>query len=455
MIRMHLSAAAHALHARHDGADVEFTGVSTDTRTLTPGALFTALVGPHFDGHDFIEQAVARGAAAALVSRATRGKLPSLTVPDTRLALGRLAHTWRRRFDFPLVAITGSNGKTTVKEMTAAILGRAGAVLVTQGNLNNDIGVPLTLFRLDAAQRYAVIEMGANHLGEISYLTGLARPTVALITNAGPAHLEGFGSLDGVARGKGEIYAGLDEHGVGVVNHDDAYASLWRKLIGARRCVSFGLTPGADVTATWRATDTGSDVQLRTPRGSVDIALPLPGRHNVMNALAAAAASLAAGATLEHVQQGLESMHGVAGRLQIKTGYRGARVIDDTYNANPASLAAAVQVLSGYAPHAWLVLGDMGELGADGAALHEQAGAQARAAHIERLFSVGILSAHAARAFGPAARHFATQDELSAALRAALDAAAPEKITLLIKGSRAARMERVVAALTDHAVEEH
>ncbi|MEO7557796.1 MAG: UDP-N-acetylmuramoyl-tripeptide--D-alanyl-D-alanine ligase [Gammaproteobacteria bacterium] len=447
MIRMQLSQAAKAINASHRGADVEFCGVSTDTRSLQTDNLFVALAGPHFDAHDFLAQAQAKGAAAAMVNKPSNTALPTLTVADTRSGLAHLASNWRGQFSLPLVAITGSNGKTTVKEMIAAILHQVGPTLVTQGNLNNDIGLPLTLLRLDASHRFAVIEMGANHPGEIACLTDIARPSVALITNAGPAHLEGFGSLEGVAHAKGEIFAGLNAQGTAVLNADDTFSALWRGLIGARRCLSFGLEHSADVSAHWKIQDGGNQLQVRTPAGDIDIHLALPGRHNVMNALAASAAALAAGAGLNEIKRGLEAMQPVKGRLQIKPGLCGARLIDDTYNANPGSLTAALEVLAQEPAQQWLVLGDMAELGSTGGAQHEAVGRQARSLGIDRLFTVGELSRLAAAGFGSAARHFTGQEELIAALRDELAAAQPQQVSVLIKGSRSAGMERVVAGL--------
>ncbi|HLA75006.1 MAG TPA: UDP-N-acetylmuramoyl-tripeptide--D-alanyl-D-alanine ligase [Gammaproteobacteria bacterium] len=447
MIAMRLSETARLLNTSYQGADVEFHGVSTDTRKLQANNLFIALHGPHFDAHDFIAQAQAQGAAAALLSKPVAASLPSLCVDDTRLALGQLASAWRQRFTLPVVAVTGSNGKTTVKEMIAAIFNQSGPVLVTQGNLNNDIGLPLTLLGLQAEHRFAVIEMGANHAGEIAYLTKITRPNVAVITNVGPAHLEGFGSLEGVAHAKGEIFQGLAEHGTAIINSDDRFATTWDKAIGNRHCLHFGLETQADVSARWTPNATGSALHLHTPQGKIDVALHLIGKHNVMNALAASAAALAAGATLTQIKSGLEAMQPVTGRLQSKAGLHGTRIIDDTYNANPASVQAALQVLANYPSPRWLVLGDMGELGPDSAVLHEQVGTQARAAQVERVFAVGKLSQGAVDTFGGGAQHFGSQDQLITALQTALgeiDTASP---TILVKGSRAAHMEHIVAAL--------
>jgi UDP-N-acetylmuramoyl-tripeptide--D-alanyl-D-alanine ligase len=453
MIGMQLSEAARLLNAQHHGADVVFSGISTDTRTLKAQNLFVALQGTQFDGHHFLRQAGKQGAAAVLVSQLSDVSLPALEVVDTRRALGRLASVWRRRFSLPLIAVTGSNGKTTVKEMVAAILKRCGTVLVTQGNLNNDIGLPLTLLQLDVQHRYAVIEMGANHSGEIANLTDIAAPTVGLITNAGPAHLEGFGTLEGVARAKGELFAGLSEQGIAVLNHDDPHAPLWRELIGKRRSLSFGLQHPADVSAEWEPDAHGSFIRMSTPQGRIETKLPLPGGHNVLNALAASAAALAAGAKLTDIQSGLETMQSVAGRLQIKPGIHDSTVIDDTYNANPASLAAAIEVLAKYPTAKWLVLGDMAELGTDAALLHEQAGRQARALSIDRLFACGDLSRGAVQHFSATGQHFATQQELINALQSTLKNT--HGVTLLVKGSRSAQMEHVVTALTQQPAGNH
>ncbi|QKT04963.1 UDP-N-acetylmuramoyl-tripeptide--D-alanyl-D-alanine ligase [Ectothiorhodospiraceae bacterium 2226] len=439
-----LERAAHVLGAELRGRPEQvFSDVSTDGRRLSAGALFVALRGPRFDAHDYLEQAAAAGAVAAVVERAQDTALAQLVVPDTLKALQTLAQAWREQFSLPLVAITGSNGKTTVKEMTATILARRGAVLYTEGNLNNDIGVPLTLLRLRRTHRYAVIELGANHPGEIARLTRLALPDAALITNAGPAHLEGFGSIEGVAQAKAEIYEGLPARGTAIVNHDDRYSGLWRRLNAGRRMLTFGLNEGADVTASWRAVDEGSRVNLRTPAGHVELTLPLAGRHNVMNMLAATCAALAVGATLDDVRHGLEGLQGVRGRLQQRRGHRGARLIDDTYNANPASLQAALEVLAQRPGRRFLALGDMGELGPEAEALHVQAAQAARNQGVERLYAVGRHTEAAARAFGTGGRHFASVEALAEALRAAL---APE-VTVLVKGSRSMAMERVVEAL--------
>jgi UDP-N-acetylmuramoyl-tripeptide--D-alanyl-D-alanine ligase len=437
---MTLGILADVLGAPLVGRDATFTGVGTDTRTLKAGDLFVALVGPRFDGHHFLAEAIAAGAAGALLARPMDTGLPYVQVADTRRALGALAGFWRKQFDIPLVAVTGSNGKTTVKEMIAAILAHRGAVCATRANLNNDIGMPLTLLRLTAQDRFAVIEMGMNHKGEIDYLTRLAHPTVAVITNAGMAHLEALGTVEAVAHAKGEIFAGLAENGVAVINDDDPYCGLWKALAAPRRVVLFGLERRAEVTAEYALGTGGTDMRIRTPSGDVAVKLPLLGRHNVMNALAATACALAAGATLEDVRRGLAAVQPSPGRLQMRDGVSGARVIDDTYNANPASLSASLEVLKDFRGERVLVLGDMGELGGEAPVLHERMGRVAKELGIQRLFAVGALAARAAEAFGRGARSF---DSVQALIEAMLDCMHGD-MTVLVKGSRAARMEQVV-----------
>ena len=419
-----------------------FSGVTTDSRSLRAGELFVALEGPRFDGHDYLDAAAAAGAAAALVRRA-HPALPCIEVADPLAALAQLAAAWRARFDIPLVAVTGSSGKTTVKELLAAALAGLGPVLATRGNRNNHIGVPLTLLELRDAHRAAVIEMGMNHAGEIAHLADLARPTVGVIGNAGAAHLEGLGSVAAVARAKGELIEHLPPNAVAVLNADDANLPLWRDLAGARRVVSFGLDRPADVSADYALAADGSAIELHTPAGDVSTRLPLLGRHNVMNALAACAAALAVGGRLADIATGLASVRPVPGRLYALPGKGGARLIDDSYNANPLSVHAAIAVLSGLPGERALVLGDMGELGAEGARLHAQCGAAARAAGIEHLITLGPLSAHAAAAFGAGA-------VACTGLERAIDAAGAllrPDLTVLVKGSRSAGMERVVRAL--------
>lgn len=446
---MRLGEAACATGARLHGADVEFSAVSTDSRHIARGDLFIALAGDRFDGHDFVGDCLQHGAAAAMVSRSAVSGSPLLVVPDTRLALGRLAAHWRSRFSIPLAGITGSSGKTTVKDMLASILGHAAgrmeAVLATKGNLNNDIGVPLTLLALRAEHRFAVIEMGMNHAGEIAYLTDMARPTVALVNNALPAHLEGLGSVENVAHAKGEIFQGLPPDGVAVICADDAFAPLWRSLAAGRQLVSFGLKGAADVRATFRLETDASRMKLKTPHGGANLRLPVPGVHNVHNALAATAVALAMGTPLSAVVAGLEQFSGAKGRLQARTGVRGCKVLDDTYNANPASMHAALDVLAALPGQRIAVLGDMGELGPDARSLHADIGQYLKTQGVNAVFTLGELS----RAYGGS--HFDTPEALAAALLPLLDA----QTTVLVKGSRFMRMERVAELLATTANEEN
>jgi UDP-N-acetylmuramoyl-tripeptide--D-alanyl-D-alanine ligase len=448
---MRLSEAARALSAPFQGADVDVRSVATDSRTLEPGALYVALRGQRFDGHRFLDAAARAGAIAALVDAqgaAHRpGSLPIVTVDDTRLALGGLAANWRGRFELPVVALTGSSGKTTVKEMLAAILreaaGSADAVLATRGNLNNDIGVPLMLLELRERHRYAVLEMGMNHTGEISYLTRLARPDVALVTNAGSAHIEYLGSREAIARAKGEIFEGLGERGVAVVNADDAYAPMWRGLAVGKRVIDFSIERAAQVMATYRLRAFDSEVVLKADGAEAIARLDAPGVHNVRNALAAAAAAVALDVPLATIAAGLARYSGVKGRLQKKNASGGALVIDDTYNANPESSRAAIDVLAQSQGRRIFVFGDMGELGADAPRLHAEVGTHAKAAGIDRLIAFGDHAAEAARAFGAGATHHESLDALLDEVRSLLGPG----VTVLVKGSRFMRMERVVAAL--------
>ena len=449
--------AASALNGKQSGGDACFTGVSTDSRTVGRGDLFVALVGPNFNGHDFIAAVRDKGAAAAMICQEAEpgvGEpgIPLVRVENTRLALGRLAAYWRGRFRIPMVAVTGSNGKTTVKEMIASILRVAGpsgqmngsdTVLATEGNLNNDIGVPLMLLRMRERHGYAVIEMGMNHSGEISYLTGLVKPTVALITNAGAAHVEGLGSVEAVARAKGEIFEGLDQDGIAVINTDDPNAPLWRKLAGNRRVIDFGLADRPKVSARYRPDLFGSSVALVLPDGVKEVQLQVPGEHNVRNALAAAAVAVALGIDAEAIASGLSEFHGVKGRMQKKQGRREATLIDDSYNANPDSVRAALAVLAKAAGTKILVLGDMGELGGSARDFHERIGTEAKMAGIDKLLALGELSVHAAKKFGSGGRHFTDIEELLAEVESLLKPG----VTLLIKGSRFMQMERVVKSI--------
>jgi UDP-N-acetylmuramoyl-tripeptide--D-alanyl-D-alanine ligase len=449
MISMRLSEAASQLEGKLSGKDVQFTGCSIDSRSIKAGNLFIALRGEKFDGHDFVKAARDNGACAALVERDDDGDtLPLLIIKDAKLAMARLAGHWREGFTIPLIAVTGSNGKTTVKEMLGSILGLNASVLVTSGNLNNDIGVPLTLFGLGGEHRYAVIEMGANHPGEIAGLTRLARPSVAVITQCAPAHLQGFGSVDGVARAKAEIYSGLVSGGTAVINADDNYAGFWRGLTTRYKQISFGMKNTADVTASDVRFDTETGktgFSINTPAGAVVVSISLAGSHNVMNSLAAAACCVAVGVSLKDIKQGLERITGVHGRMEMLHTRAGARIFDDTYNANPVSLQAGLEVLARYPGRLWLVLGDMGELGDYSADLHRQAGEAAREQGIERIYALGQYSRYAVQGFGNGARHFGSMEDLVRSVKSDLSG----DVTLLVKGSRFMGMETVVKSLLE------
>ena len=421
---------------RLEGADAEFAEVLIDSRKVRAGDLFLALPGEHTDGHEFVGAAAAAGAVGAVVSRKIDAPLPQVLVSDVARSLSLAGAAWRAAFRAPVLGVAGSNGKTTTKEMLSSILGQRGECLATRGNLNNHLGVPLTLLRLHSGFQSAVIEMGANRAGEIAELVQLARPGVGLITNAGAEHLEGFGSLEGVARAEGEMVAGLEASGTAIINADDAYAPLWRELTRAR-VVSFGL---ADVGAEGFLTR----FNLQCALGTAPVALALAGRHNVYNALAAAAAAMAAGATLAQVTAGLGAVRSVAGRLQFRPLAGGAWLIDDTYNANPSSAQAALQVLSELPGRRWLVLGDMAELGGFAAASHRELGTLARSLGVERLCTFGPLAALAAESFGAGAETFTDINVLLRAFGGAL----PGEVRLLVKGSRVNKLERLVAALT-------
>jgi len=444
-----LSEAARVVGGELIGEDRPYGCVCTDSRTLKPGALFVALRGPNFDGAAFVQAAAAQGAIGALVERATPGALPQVVVPNTLVALQDLAKNWRADFTLPVVAVAGSNGKTTAKEMTAAILSRMGLCMATHGNLNNHIGVPVTLMRLEPSHRSAVIEMGANAIGDVAALMRIAQPTVGLITNAGAEHLEGFGNLDGVAKGEGETVSCLGAEGTAIINADDAYAGYWRGISGAKRIVTFGVHHTADFTAKniFQGIERGefaTRFTLICPLGERAIMLKAGGAHNIGNALAAAAAASAAGASLEDIASGLADFRAVAGRLQLKAGTRGGWIIDDSYNANPSSVRAALEVLRSLTGPTWLVLGDMAELGEVSHDSHAHIGSYARDCGIKRLFAMGPLSSRAVETFGSGGEWFADADSLTRRLQAELTPG----VTVLIKGSRINRLERVVQALT-------
>lgn len=442
-----LSQVAAAVNGCLVGADVALNGVSTDTRGVAAGQLFIALRGERFDAHDFLAPAVASGAAALLVADEDKlpAGVPAVVVADTRLALGALAAAWRAAFSLPVIAVTGSNGKTTTKEMVAAILKAAfgDAVLATRGNFNNDIGLPLTLLGLNASHRAAVIEMGMNHPGEIGYLAPIGAPTVALVTNAQRAHLEGMGDMDEVAREKGSIFAGLPAGGIAVVNADDHYADFWRDMAKPHTVRSFGIDHAADVHGVVHQHGLETQLELQAPEGQVALRLSIPGRHNARNAVAAAAACLAAGLPMAAVQAGLESFSGVKGRLQRRAGKNGADILDDTYNANPDSVRAGIDVLASTIGRKLLVLGDMGEIGEASGQYHDEIGGYAKSQGIDRLFALGDAAQQAVRNFGEGARHYCNVDKLIAAV----DKELGPDTTVLVKGSRFMKMERVADAL--------
>jgi UDP-N-acetylmuramoyl-tripeptide--D-alanyl-D-alanine ligase len=431
------------------GPNAGFGVVTTDSRTLEPGSLYVALRGERFDGHEFVPEVQAKGAAGVLVARTASIELPQVVVPDVLAGLTAFASAWRNQFSARVAGITGSNGKTTVKEMTGAILARAGSCLVTRGNLNNHIGVPLTLCRLEPTHRYAVIEMGANHLGEIAHLASVAKPDVGLVINAGPAHLEGFGGIDGVARGKGEMFAGLGAHQTAVINADDRFAAYWHGVArAAGRVLTFGMRERADFAAVnvhASNADSGPalEFELVCPLGRRRVPLALAGEHNVMNALAAAAAAHAAGAGLDAITEGLAGMRAVAGRLEFKALADGGRLIDDSYNANPASVRAGLRALAALPGEHWLVLGEMRELGEESARLHAEIGEFARECGVKRLYAVGDEAHHAVETFGAGATWFAVVEDLIESLRGEVRPG----VTVLVKGSRSNRLERVAIAL--------
>ena len=452
-VMMDLLDAANAMGGTLPGENRSFCGVSTDSRNVAAGELFIALRGEIFDGHQFVETAKARGAVAAVVAADAAEQLKALELPlivvaDTRLALGALAAAWRARFKVPVIAVTGSNGKTTTKEMIASILHAAygDAVLATQGNFNNDIGLPLTLLKLGATHRAAIIEMGMNHPGEIAYLAGIARPTVALVTNAQRAHLEGMGSLEAIAAEKGSIYQGLGEAGVAVFSADDQWAELWRTQSASLRTLTFGLEKPAEVSGQCQLHGLENHLTLSVQGEQVDVALALPGLHNARNALAAASAALAAGLPLAAVRDGLLAFRGVKGRLQRRAGLNGATLLDDTYNANPDSVRAGIDVLAATIGRKLLVLGDMGEIGEMTGQFHDEIGGYAKSQGVDRLFAFGESSALAAHNFGAGGQYFKKLEDLIAAVTAELTPAASET-TVLVKGSRFMRMERVADAI--------
>ncbi|MGH8192023.1 MAG: UDP-N-acetylmuramoyl-tripeptide--D-alanyl-D-alanine ligase [Rhodanobacteraceae bacterium] len=428
------------------GSDAAVHAISTDSRTLSSGELFVALVGERHDGHRHLAEAAARGAVGVLVSRHVDIALPQIVVADTLHALGDLASAVRAQCDTCVIGITGSNGKTTVKTLTAGILARHGRTHGNAASFNNEIGVPLTLLAMPDDTEYAVLEMGAGKPGDIDYLAAIARPRIGLVNNVGPAHLERMHSLEGIAETKGAMYRALPPGGVAVINADDAFAGYFTGLAGARRVLRFGLDAPADVRA--GDLDLGADASefsLATPAGDATVRLPLPGRHNVANALAAAALAHAAGAGMDEIVAGLEAAESVAARLRRRPSPQGWVLFDDSYNANPGSTLAAIATLALQPGERWLVLGDMAELGSEGGALHARIGQAARAQGIARVYAVGKLAAGAAGAFGEGGYVYPDQAALIAALRGDLHPG----VSVLIKGSHSSHMENVVAALLD------
>ncbi|MDH6150067.1 MULTISPECIES: UDP-N-acetylmuramoyl-tripeptide--D-alanyl-D-alanine ligase [Paraburkholderia] len=449
------AAAAQIPGASVTGDDsVRFERVSTDSRSAGPGDLFIAIKGDRFDAHDFLPQVAERNVAAVLVARTPDSwSVPAIRVADTREALGALARGWRRQFDLPLVAVTGSNGKTTVKEMIASIFAAAvgaDARLATAGNFNNDIGLPLTLFRLHAAHRLAVVELGMNHPGETEQLAKLAEPTVAVVNNAQREHQEFMATVEAVALEHASVIHALSPEGTAVFPADDAYASIWRVAATGSRIIDFALNSAERTTeAAVKGRFDGKRLSIDTPQGHLDVTLQVLGNHNAHNALAAASAALAAGVSLDAIQRGLESFGAVKGRLQVKQAVlgtlAGATVIDDTYNANPDSMRAAIDVLASRESPRVLVMGDMGEVGDNGAAFHREIGTYAKQRGIDALYAIGDASRDACTAYGAGAHHVADVGALVAQLQQARFGAAA---TLLVKGSRFMQMERVVDAVT-------
>ena len=441
-----LQQAAECMQGSLQGADGQFSGISTDTRTIREGELFFALQGPNFDGSDYVRAAREAGAAGAVVGKHVNADISQITVDDAKAALGRFGAVWRNEHDVTVIGVTGSNGKTTLKELIAACLSRKAPTLATHGNLNNDIGMPLMLARIDASHRYAVLEMGANHAGEIAYLTALARPDVVVITNAGAAHLEGFGSIKGVSRAKGEILEGEKRPQVAVLNADDRYFDYWVERVSDTRCISFGFTETANVRAdNIEPAPDNTTFTLHLGDESTAVVLPLVGIHNVRNACAAAAVAHALEIGLDDIRAALEGVNPVGGRLQPLRGINEATLFDDSYNANPLSVDAAAEFLASLPGESWLVLGDMKELGDDAAELHREVGEAARASGVNRLFAYGDLAASAAEGFGEHASWYASLDALVDELCEGMSS----DVTVLVKGSRSMHMERVVDALRE------
>lgn len=455
MTEMQLSELAQVVNGVLVGNDMSFQHITTDSRSVVSGDLFVAIHGDRFDGHHYVEAVSKMGATAALISQDMVVSMPVIKVKDTRIALGQMAGAWRLKHPIPVIAVTGSNGKTTVKEMIARILSNVGLTMATQGNFNNEIGLPITLMRLNEEIAYAVIEMGANHMGEIGYLTQLTKPSIRVITNAGTAHLEGFGSIEGVAKTKGEILSQLQQQDMAILNQDDPFFDFWSADIKQDHICSFGLHENADVYAQLKGSriENGHFVNrfvLNYQAESIEINLALAGHHNVVNACAAAAAAIAAGLNMAQIKSGLEQMEPVKGRLQPTIGPDGCCFINDTYNANPASCEAALKVLSECPGKRFFILGDMAELGENQSALHHEMGEKAKQYQIDELMTFGDLSVNSTAAFGRHATHFDDMNALIDSLNEKLSADA----FVLVKGSRKQKMERVIAAFSKQEIQD-
>ncbi|KZN37348.1 hypothetical protein N474_06815 [Pseudoalteromonas luteoviolacea CPMOR-2] len=448
MIKMDFSWLAEVLEAPFSGQNLSVSNINTDTRTITNDEVFLALQGANFDGHKFVAEAKEKGAIAAIVSRPVDVDITQFIVTDTRIALGKLGQSVMQQVAPKTVAITGSVGKTTVKEMSAAILSRRGKVLATKGNFNNDIGVPLTLLRLSEDDEYAVIELGANHIGEIAYTSGLTKPDVAVVCNVAPSHLEGFGSIEGIGQAKGEIFGGLKPDGVAIINHDSDFADMWEDNLSTQSIKRFSMQQQHDVWAEEISLDDAGRAafKLCTKTASISVKLALPGKHNVMNAVIAASVTMPLGASLEDIATALQDMDAVKGRVNVIDVSQDLRVVDDTYNANVRSVKAAIELLKEMPGRRILALGDMAELGEDARAYHQEVGEYARHLGIDALFSLGVLSRYASEVFEKPNRHFSTREHMLEALFEFIRNES-QKCTVLVKGSRSARMELLVSDL--------
>ncbi|WP_264435839.1 UDP-N-acetylmuramoyl-tripeptide--D-alanyl-D-alanine ligase [Coxiella endosymbiont of Dermacentor marginatus] len=446
---MKLSQIARILNAKFKGKDKDFKSFSIDTRTIQPRSIFIALQGPRFDAHDFVEVAVEKGAVGAIVSRPIKTSLPKIYVNNTHAVLIQLGNHQRNQMkEVMVVTVTGSCGKTTTRALLTSVFRQKGNVLASERSFNNNIGLPLTLLRLNAKHDYAVVELGASHPGEIFELTQIAKPNIAIITNAGPAHLEGFGSIGGVAKSKGEIYQGLSSNGIAIVNNDDYFSDFWKEIIGVRRTITFACNNPADVTAKNILVNSEGQPHFRLilPNGEIDVQLSLLGKHNVMNALATAAAAYSQHLPIAAIKSGLENACAVDGRLVSRKGYKGATIIDDSYNANPLSVSAAIDVLVNcFGSRLILVLGDMLELTDSVDQLHRKVGEQALQSGIHELFCCGSLAYYTAEAFGSNAYHFSNKEKLLTALKNNLD----ENTVVLIKGSFSMNMGKIVNGLIE------